>query len=61
MSNAKYLIILATSLNVLHNYFYDLTKLFSDLYPAKFIDTLAKSFFSCVYFKNNFKKEITLK
>jgi len=28
----------ATSLNVLHNYFNGLQKLFSGLYPAKFLD-----------------------
>jgi len=33
--------------SVLHNYFNDLTKLFSDLYLVKFLDTSAKSFFSC--------------
>jgi len=30
-----------------HNYFDGLTKLFSDLYLAKFLDALAKLFFSC--------------
>jgi len=39
--------ILATSSNVLYNYFNDLhnTKLFSDLYLFKFLDTLEKLFF----------------
>ena len=32
--------ILGTSLNILHNYFDGLTKLFSDLYPIKFLDIL---------------------
>jgi len=37
MSNAaKNFDILAISLNVLHNYFNSSTKLFLDLYPAKF-------------------------
>jgi len=31
--------------NFLHNYFDEPTKLFSDLYSAKFLDILAKSFF----------------
>jgi len=41
-SAAKSFDILAISLNILHNYFDDLTKLFSDLYLylAKFLDTL---------------------
>jgi len=39
--------ILATSLNVLHNYFDGPTKLFSDLYLTKFFDILAQSFFFC--------------
>ena len=48
MSNAaKIFDILAISLRVQHDYFNGLTKLFSDLYPAKFLDTLAKPFFSC--------------
>jgi len=34
-------------LNVLHNYFVGPIKLFSDLYLAKFLDPLAKMFFSC--------------
>jgi len=34
---------------VLHNYFDSPTKLFSDLYLAKFLDTSAKSFFSCIH------------
>jgi len=34
-------------LSILHNYFDDPTKLFSDLYPAKFLDTSAKPFFLC--------------
>jgi len=38
--------ILATSLNVPHNYLDDQTKIFSDLYLAKFSDTSVKSFFS---------------
>jgi len=37
--------ILTIRLSVLHNYFDDLTKLFSDLYLAKFLDSSAKSFF----------------
>jgi len=42
MSNsAKNLDILATSLSVLHNYLMVQTKLFSDLYLAKFLNTSA--------------------
>jgi len=48
LSNAvKIYNILAISLSVLHNYFNSLTKLFSDLYLAKFLDTLVKPFFPC--------------
>jgi len=36
---------LAISLSVLHNYFDRLTKLFSDLYLAKFLDTSSKPSF----------------
>jgi len=43
---AKNFDILATNLNVLYNYFDDLTKLSSNLYLAKFIEASAKSFFS---------------
>jgi len=47
MSNtAKSFDILAISLSVLHYYFNGLTKLFSDLYLAIFLDTSAKLFFS---------------
>jgi len=46
MSNAKNFDILAT-LSVLHNYFDGLTKLFLNLYLAKFLDISAKSFFTC--------------
>jgi len=50
MSNAaKNFDILTTSLSVLHNYFDSLTKLFLDLYLAKFSDTSAKSFFPYIY------------
>jgi len=42
MSNAtKNFDILATGLSVLHNYFDNLTKLFSDLYLAKFLAKLS--------------------
>ena len=34
-------------LSVLHNYFDSLTKLFSDLYTAKFLDTTVKLFCPC--------------
>lgn len=37
--------ILATSLNVLHNYFNSLTKLFLNLYLAKFLNTLTSHSF----------------
>jgi len=43
--------ILATDLNVLHDYFDDPTKLLSGLYLATFLDTSAKPFFSCAYTK----------
>jgi len=42
---AKNFDILAISLSVLYNYFDSLTKLFSDPYPAKFLDISAKLFF----------------
>jgi len=35
--------------STVHNYFDASTKLFSDLYLAKFIDTSAKPFFSCMH------------
>jgi len=44
MSSAKNFHILAISLDILHNYFDSLTKLFSDLYLTKI---LAKPFFPC--------------
>jgi len=34
-------------LNVLHNYFDNLTKLFSD--PAKILDLSAKPLYSCIF------------
>jgi len=37
--------------NVLYNYFDSLTKLFSDLYLAKFLDTSANPFFLCSFRK----------
>jgi len=42
---AKSFNIPTTNLNILHNY--DRTKLFSDLYGAKFLNTSAKLFFPC--------------
>jgi len=42
---AKHFDILTTNLSVLHNYFDSLTKLFSDLYLAKFLNTSAKLLF----------------
>jgi len=42
MTMLQKVLILATSLSVLHNYFNSPTKLFSDLYQAEFLDTLAK-------------------
>jgi len=49
MSNAaKNFDIQATSSSVLHNYFDNPRKLFSDLHLAKFLDTLAESFVSFV-------------
>jgi len=47
--------ILVINLCILHNYFNSLTKLFSDLYLVKFLDTLAKLFFSCI--RNEYKSE----
>jgi len=48
MSNAaKSFDILTSSLSVLHNYFDSPTKLFSDLYLVKFLDTSMKLFFLC--------------
>jgi len=47
MSNAaKIFDVLATSLRVLHNYFDSSTNFFSNLYPAKILDLLAKPIFS---------------
>jgi len=43
---AKNFDILAISLTILYSYFDNPTKLSSDLYPAKFLDTLTK-FFPC--------------
>jgi len=45
MSIAAKNFILTTSLSVLHNYFDSSTKLFSNLYLAKFLGISAKSFF----------------
>jgi len=40
-------------LEILHNYFYSLIKLFSDLYLTKFLNTLTKIILSmCVFEKN---------
>jgi len=48
MSNAaKSFDVLVISLSVLRNYFDNPTKLFSDLYLAKFFNTSAKSCFPC--------------
>jgi len=41
--------ILTISLSVLHNYFDNLTKLFSNLLSAKLLDILAKPSFTCTY------------
>ena len=46
-NNAKYFYILVSSSSILYNYFDILTKLFSYLYSAKFLDTAAKLFFPC--------------
>jgi len=48
------LAILLASLSILHNYFDDLTKLFSDLYLAKFLDTSSKPFFPCIFNINKY-------
>ena len=52
MSNAakSFSYSVATCLSVLHNYFDGPTKLFSDMYLAKFSDTSAKSCFPCIGF-----------
>jgi len=45
MNNAaKNFAALSSSLGALYNYFNNLTKLFSNLYLAKFLDILTKSF-----------------
>ena len=36
-------------MNILHHYFDSLTKLFSDLYLSKVLDTLAISLFPCFF------------
>jgi len=55
MSNAaKNFDILATGLNVLHNYFDGSTN-FSDLYPTKILDLSTKSFFPCIFSGNYFR------
>jgi len=50
---AKNFNILATSLNILYNYFNSLLTLFSNLRLVKFVDTLEKSFFLYMYRKIN--------
>jgi len=49
-SSAKNFDILATSLNILRNYFVQI-KLFSDLYIVKFLDPSIKSFFFIKIYK----------
>jgi len=44
---AKNFDILVINVSVLHNYFDGSTKLFSDLYLVKFLNTSTKSFFLC--------------
>jgi len=58
MSNAAKNFDIATSFDILHNYFDDLTKLFSDLYPTKFLDTSSKSFLPYTF--KNFYFKLTL-
>jgi len=54
MSNgAQNFYILAINLNALHNYYHDLTQLFLDLYPAKILAILVKSFFLCICSRKN--------
>jgi len=48
MNNTAKNLTSSTSLSVLHNYFDDPAKLFSDLYLAKFLDISAKLFYPCV-------------
>jgi len=45
-NGAKKFDVLATSLSVLHNYFDSSTNFFSNLYPVKILDLLAKLIFS---------------
>jgi len=49
MSNAakSFNILITTNLSVLYNYFNNSTKLFSDLYLAKFFNASTKPFFPC--------------
>jgi len=47
MSNAAKNFDIQASLNVLHNYFGSVLKLFSNLYLAKFLDISAKPFYPC--------------
>jgi len=55
MNNAKSFDILSMSCD-LHNYD-SLTKLFSNLYLAKFLNTAKKSFFLYIYYTFNNKKK----
>jgi len=50
---AKSFDILITNLSVLYSYFDDPTKFFSNVYLAKFLDTLAKLTFPCFSNKHN--------
>jgi len=42
---SKFFAVLSSCLSILHNYFDDPTKLFSDLHVGKFLDTSVKNFF----------------
>jgi len=55
---AKSFNILATSSNVLHNYFIVQTKLLLDLYLAKFLDTLVKLSFRVCVSETGFRNQI---
>jgi len=48
MNNVAKNDILAIILTILYNHFNSLTKLFSNLYLIKLLDTSAKLFFSCM-------------
>jgi len=58
--NFNFVYTVATSLNILYNYINYPTKLFSDLYLAKFLDTLTKPFIFCVYKSSYYRNYFVL-